>query len=348
MTSLAKNPFEAFQPVLFNFEDDHSLAGQSLPYTVKRNHGIKTSFLLHNPNDEINENRPYLEKVIIEYRIKSISYDLFTIGDFLSVSYPFEERTAGTVIGDIAERIARRITKYFLKHFSFDGRTGGIFDKRFNPSARDNFLVGHTDNYVLKILRYPNMVILKKTGGGKYGYENIKELDGLFDYRWGSQRHILVLESKLDKINVNSDDLITNCFRPLRALFPSSRFSYILFSDAHSLFRSKGSSPLRRLRHVPLTIFHKLKNHDIDVLYFTFNETRDDFERIKNHLIMQYRFVNSLDMHYYGKIILSDKKIVLFDGGETPRIKLIKDVGSGMWKEIKLRHKSKSKPRNNG
>ncbi len=224
-----KYPFLDFQPIKWVPPGTERRGTDGYIHSVKRNHGIHGTYCLHNPNDEINENRNYNEKVIVEYVIDGISYDLFTIGDFFEVDYTFDEKSEGNIVGDIAERIARRITKYFLKHFSKHGRTGGIFDKRFNLGERNNFIVNHTDQYILKIKKYPNLVILKKTGSGKFGYENIKELDGLFDYRYRKHRHVLVLESKLDKINVNSEELVQNLFIPLSQFFNDAQFSSVLF-----------------------------------------------------------------------------------------------------------------------
>lgn len=334
-------PFFEFQPVKWTPPGIIKKEKDSFIHSVKRDHGVNGGFRLHNPNDEINDRRNFMEKVIIEYRIGGTSYNLFTVGDFFEADYAFNEKGEGNIMGDIAERISRRITKYFLKHFSRQGRTGGIFDERFDPTERNNFIVTHTDKYVLKIQNYPNLVLLKKSGSGKYGYENIKELDGLFDYRYKKKRHILVLESKLDKININSKHLIANLFVPLQQLFPGAEFSYVLFSDKGAIYRKKEMQRLRKLKLLPIRIYRELKKHGIGVLYFTFNENRDDFEKIKNHLITQYRSVVRLDVQLYGKMVLSDKKIVLFDGGETPRIKLIKDHKHGMWREVKLYHKYK-------
>lgn len=338
------HPFKDFQPVHWVPPGLKRNSREKAPiYSTTRDHGIKSSYHLHNPNDEINEDRDYLDKVVIEYKINSISYDLYTIGDFFDVDYSFDDKAEGNIMGDIAERIARRVTKYFLKHFSKRGRTGGIFDMRFNPEERNNFIVTHSNKYVLKIQKYPNLVILKKSGTGKYGYENVKELDGLFDYRYKKKRHILVLESKLERIKIDGNDLITSLFSPLRQLFAAADFSYILFSERGSIYRKKDMHRLRQLKHQPFTIYNRLKRDNVSILFFTFNENRDDFRRMKDHLITQYRSAVRLDVQLYGKMLLSDKKIVLFDGGETPRIKLNKDSKSGMWREVKLSHKGRKR-----
>jgi hypothetical protein len=102
------------------------------------------------------------------------------------------------------------------------------------------------------------------------------------------------------------------------------------------------------VKHHPLTICRELQSHGIGSLLFTFNETREDFERMKNHLITQYRSAVRLDVQLYGKMVLSDKKIVLFDGGETPRLKLVKDLTAGMWREVKMHHKRSGGQRKSG
>ncbi len=337
-----QHPFMDFQPVLWNPRcgDDNDPANWI--YSVKRDHGVKGTYRLHNPKDEINDNRRFLDKVLVAYQIGRKRYDVFTIRDLFEVSYPFEPRAEGNIMGDTAERISRRITKYFLKHFSKIGRTGGIFDSSFNPQDRDDFIVANTDRFVLKIDKYPNLVILKKTGKGKYGYENIKELDGLFDYRYADRRHILVLESKIDKINVDCNDLITNLFVPLRKFFPNAAFNYILFSDKESIYMRKGYHSRRQLKHTPLQIFRSLHSEGIGTLFFTFNESSSDFIRIKDHLITQFRSITRLGVTLFGKMVISENQIMLFDEGETPHLKLIKDRKFGMWKEVKLTHKSRN------
>jgi len=335
-------PFADFQPVYWSpcAEDSDETA---VICSVKRNHGIRGNYRLHNPRDELNEGKQFLDRTIIEYRIAANSYPLYTIGDFFQSQYAFDPRAEGNIIGDIAERISRRITKYWLKHFSRAGYTGGIFDRRFNPHERDNFIIAHSDRYILKIRKYPNLVILDKSGKGKYGYENIKELDGLFDYRYGERRHILVLESKLDKINVDCGDLVENLFTPLKQLLPASTFTYVLFSGQESIFVKKGFERLRQIKQIPQKIFESLRAEGIGMLLFTFNESAADFERMKNHLITQYRSITHLGIELHGRMRLSDKEITLFDGGETPHLKLVKDKQTGLWREVKLTHKGKRK-----
>ncbi|NLG18880.1 MAG: hypothetical protein GX556_16260 [Fibrobacter sp.] len=331
----APDPFHEFHPVLWT--PDSTV--ESI-YSVKRNHGITGSYKLHNLNDQINDNRDTFNKIIVEYIINDCSYAVFTVADLLNTTYPFDQQSEGNILGEIAERISRRITKYFLKHWSKQGKTGGIFDQNFDIRNCNNFIVAHTSHYVLKIQQYPNLIILKRTGKGKYGYENIKELDGFFDYRFSGKRHILVLESKLEKVNVDCDDLLNNLFTPLRQIFPEASFYYVLFTDKYSIYSRSNYERWRQIKQLPVRIHEKLNAEGIGTLFFTFNESREDFEKIKNFLMIQYRAVRKETLTLFGKTIIGQKELTIFDGGETPHIKLIKDPYSGMWREIPLKHKS--------
>ena len=333
--------FPDFEPVAWNTDSDED--NEEPIYSLRRDHGMVGTYRLHNPNDEINDNRSEFDKILLEYRIRHNSYALYTVGDLLHFPFELSTKSEGNLIGDIAERIARRITKYWLKHYSPHGKTGGIFDKRFNPLAQDDFIIAHCPEYVLKIRNYPNCVILKKTGRGKFGYENIKELDGLFDYRYFLRRHILVLESKVEKTTISVSQLTKNLFEPLRALFPKTDFSYILFTDRNSIYQKKHFAKRRQIKRFPLKIYKHLREAGIGVLFFGFNETREDFERMKNHLITQYRALHKMGVALSGKTVLTDKEIIVFDEGETPHLKLIKDPATGMWKEVKLTHKKRRK-----
>jgi hypothetical protein len=333
------DPFAEFHPVLWNPEGSAGSRSPGGIYSVRRNHGVNGMFKLHNPNDAINDDRPAAEKILLEYVINGCSCPVFTVADVLSAPHPFDSSGEGNIRGEIAERIARRVTKYFLKHLNKRGYTGGIFDRRFDPSHRDDFIITHTNDYVLKIDRYPNLIILKRTGRGKYGYENIKELDGFFDYRFGGRRHILVLESKLEKINIDCDDLVTNLFNPLRQLFPEARFNYALFTDSNSIYMKARFRRWRQIKQMPARIHERLSGEGIGTLFFTFNESREDFERMKDFLILQYKTLRRQAVTLHGKSYISDKELIVFDGGETPHIKLVKDPQNGLWREMPLRHK---------
>jgi hypothetical protein len=332
------DPFCESRPVLWNAKDGNGNF-KDIIYSTRRNHGVNGTYKLHNLNDEINEGKSASEKIIVNYKICDSSYPLFTGADLLYGKYPYDSHTSGNILGEIAERISRRITKYFLKHCCIHGKTGGIFDQRFDPKNREDFIIQHTSDYILKIQQYPNLIILKRTGRGKFGYENIKELDGFFDYRYMGKRHILVLESKLEKLNVDCEDLISNLFSPLRQLFPDAQFNYVLFSDKNSIYIKSNYERRRQIKQLPVKIYERLSAEGIGSLFFTFNESRDDFEKIKDFLMLQYRTIRNLTLTLHGKTIISEKELAIFDGGETPHIKLVKDSATGLWKEVSLRHK---------
>ena len=335
--------FSQFEPVGWNPTGGPKDDGDSLIYSLRRDHGVRGTYRLHNPNDEINDGLHNLDKVIIEYRINAISYPLYTVRDLVSAQYAFDASGWGNIIGDIAERIARRITKYWLKHHSAHGKTGGIFDRRFNPNERDDFIIANSQRYILKIRKYPNLMILEKTGRGKYGYENIKELDGLFDYRYFLQRNILVLESKLEKLTIDAGDLLTNLFAPLATLFPDAHFSYVLFTDKNSIYQKRNYERRRQIKQFPFRLYRRLAEAGIATLFFSFIETRDDFERMKDHLVTQYRAINRMGVTLSGRTVITDKELMIFDGGETPHLKLLKEPHTGMWREVRLTHKSRKK-----
>jgi hypothetical protein len=332
------DPFREYHPVAWQPQGNMDTPGSEI-ISIKRNHGVSGHYRLHNLNDALNDDKPVSDKTIVEYCINDLCFPMFTVDDLLGSTYPIDQQSEGNILGEIAERIARRITKYFLKHLSKRGKPGGIFDSRFDPQHREDFIVANTSEYILKIQKYPNLIILRRTGKGKFGYENIKELDGFFDYRYLGKRHIIVLESKLDKINVNCGDLVKNLFSPLRQLFPDARFYYVLFSDRNSIYSRVNYKRWRQIKQLPIKINDMLATHDIGSLFFTFNETRDDFEKIKDFLILQYRALKNLSLTLFGKTIISDKELVIFDGGETPHLKLVKDPKTGLWRQIPLRHK---------
>lgn len=292
---------------------------------------MRGKLLLHNPNDQINHNRGLLEKVLIEYRINHHSYPLYTVKDMFMVDYSISEEGRGNIMGDIAERVSRRITKFFLKHHSPEGYTGGIFDKRFNPQKKNGYIITNNERYLLKIQNYPNLIILRKSPDSPWSYDNIKELDGFFDYRYHGDRHILVLESKLEKLNIKPDLLVENLFEPLKELFPESQLHYILFSNRSSIFRE--DNPYRILRSRPFEIYETLKANGVGTLFFSFNERHGEFEKAASHLITQYRFLSFQEIDINGRMVIEHNRIELYDSGERPFLSLERDRNSGLWRD---------------
>jgi len=325
-------PFTHFNAKLWEPPGDR--LGDSEVYSVLREHGVKGTIHLHNPKDSLNKSNSFLDNVLIEYRIKHHSYPLFTVRDLFLANHSFSEEGRGNILGDIAERISRRITKFFLKHHSKEGNTGGIFDKRFNPQEKNGYIITNNDQYLLKIQNYPNLIILRKSSKNPWEYDCIKELDGFFDYRYHGKRHILVLESKVDRLNITPTRLIDNLFEPLQELFPKSQLHYVLFSNHHSLFQE--SNPYRILRGRPFEIYEKLKEHGVGTLFFSFNETQNQLNKAVSHLITQYKLISHQTVDMTGRIVLEHNKINLYDSGEHPFMALNRDRDTGLWRDSTL------------
>lgn len=323
------SPFEQYLPTLWKPEGDR--LGDGEIYSVLREHGVEGTIVFHNLNDDINQSKMLLDQVLLEYRIREHSYAIFTVSDLFKANYTFSESGKGNIMGDLAERVARRVTKFFLKHHSSDGHTGGIFDKRFNPKDKNGYVITNNDRYILKIQDYPNMIILKKSEDSPLEYDGIKELDGFFDYRYNGERHILVLESKLDRLNINVERLVTNLFDPLKELLPDTTFHYILFSQSHSLFR--GDNPYRVLRTRPYEIYERLSHEGVGTLFFSFNESQHIYEKCANHLITQYKLISHQSIDISGRIVLERNTIHLYNNGEHPFMSLRRDMNSGMWRD---------------
>lgn len=325
------SPFSEFNPVHWTPENVR-FSNHGEIYSTLRNHGVPGEVVYHNLNDDLNQGIPFLEKALIEYKINDLSYNIFTVRDFFEAKHSFSDSGVGNIVGDLGERISRRIVKFFLKHFPGEGYTGGIFDKRFNPKQKNGYIVCNTDNYVLKIQNYPNLLILEKQSGSFWEYNNIKELDGLFDYRHDGERHILVLETKLDKIQLDKQALVDNLFTPLRQLFPDATFHYVLFSSDHALFKKIGR--YRVLRETPVSIYKILEKIGVGSLFFTFNEHREEFNTMANHLITQYLRIGYQDVSFDGRIVMNSRAISLYDEGENPFLTLERDKNSGLWREV--------------
>jgi hypothetical protein len=324
-------PFSYYEPTLW--EPPGEKYDDKKVFSILREHGVKGTLHLHNLNDPINKSKLLLDKVLLEYKINHHSYSIFSVKDLFTADYSFSEEGRGNIMGDIAERISRRVTKYFLKHHSPEGYTGGIFDKRFNPQNKNGYIITNNSRYILKVQNYPNLIILRNSPDTVWEYENIKELDGFFDYRFHGDRHIIVLESKLERLNINSEKLISNLFEPLKELFPGSKFHYLLFSNKTSIFHD--DNPYRILRSRPFEIHKLLKEHGVGTLFFSFNESHHEFERATTHLITQYRFISHQDVDISGRITMGHNQINLFDSGEHPFLSLKRDSQTGLWSDQK-------------
>src|SRR3989338_6075132 len=175
--------------IFYRYEPRRWHSGPLEIYSLPMALGLTLGYKLHNTNDEINDGRNGLEKVLMEYTINDNSFSLFTVNDLFNFSHKLEHANSGNIIGNIAEKISWLVTSYFLEKNL--GALKGVTDKDA-PKEKD-YIIANNEEYVLKIQRYPSLVLLKKTGFGKYGYENIKELDSMFDYTVFNRKEIIVM-----------------------------------------------------------------------------------------------------------------------------------------------------------
>ena len=301
-------------------------------YSIPKNHGLTVKIRLNHSSDKLNQGRDIEDHTLLSYEVNGRRYDLFNYRDLAQATYSLDESGITNMIGDLAERIARRLMKRFLQvtHRGV-GRLGGLFDKRFNPKKRNDFIVASSRNYVLKIGRYPNMILLKQTGEGNWGYQHITDLDGLFDYRIGLKRHLILLESKSGKIDQNPEKLFEKTFEPLQELFPKAQFSYVLFASQQHLFWPRHSE-YRILQNTPERIYESLLERGVPTMFFNFQESEQDFHEMARHLIRSFRSYHSMTFRIGGETEITPTTIRVFQKGSTsPYLVLHKDPGSGLF-----------------
>ena len=326
-----ESPFVKFLPVGWQISP-----GAPRVFSLTRTHGLETGFYLHNLTGPVNRNREEMDKVLVSYEVAGNRYDLFTLADFHTVPYSFDEVGASNMRGDLAERVARRIMKRFLKCFDRRrGKIGGLFDERFDPKNRENYVVTHSSEYVLKIGSYPNMILLKKAGPAAWDYHHVTDLDGLFDYRYLSKRHLIILESKVGKIDLNAGTLYQTLFKPLMALFPEAYFSYVLFAAKEHLLDGKNPE-YRILQEGPKRIFQELSKQNVPCFFFEFNENEAEFSRMCKHLITSYRSYHNQTVSFQGNIEVSDESVTIRNPGTiSPYLELRLDKQSGQFRVVK-------------
>lgn len=331
--------FPLLSPIKWNF-------GDTVYYSIKGSMGAKTSYKIHNLKDSINEKKNFMDKVLIEYFVNGNSHHLYTVRDLVNPNMSFSHDSLTNIKGDILERITRRRFKHYLRH-NDAGRVAPLFGKDFNKDYRDHYIVKSNDEYVLKIKNYPNLVLLKDTKDeniGKHGYIEIKELDGLFDFRSRNgrvyKRNLIVVEVKSRNLDIKIKSfknkttkqvLKRNLFEPLKELFPDSDFYYLLVSAKNTLFQK--SNNFRALNDEPIKIFKYLKSIGVKSLFATYDESNEDLNTMVEHLYTQHSLLEEKIHEMNVTMTLDDKVLILKNKGETPFMKL-KKIGQDTWKEI--------------
>lgn len=311
-------------------------------FEVFRDHGLETSIRLHNPRDPINKG--LANPILVEYIIRRnsqhpLQYPVYTLEDLAAVKYPtveVDKKTAqgyfANVVGlQLAERISRRITRYMLQHIP-EGRIEPLFKEDFKTAHE--YVVASTDRYVLKTFKnnYPNMILLEKTGQGKFGYEPIKEIDGFFSYRYFGTQQLIIIESKLDTTAVKPQKLTTKLFGAMHELFPKSHLNYVLFTSKRATFSSHQRES-RILKAGAKNLHIELKKHGVRTIFFTFNETTEEMNTVASHVIAQHRYIHDLPIEIHGT--LEKGQLTIYNGGDTPLKQLVRDPNQeGVWKEV--------------
>ena len=315
-----------YEPLVVDFLDDKSAN------VLKRNHGINGNFSLHNLNSELNQKRPALERIIIEYQINGNSYPIYTAQDLLTSNYLSEDNNAVEgLIGELAERLAWRLTKTFLKK-SDNGDLGSMFTDGFHSANRDNYIVASSENHVLKIKKYPNMILLRKTGRGKFGYERKKELDGLFDYRTMGGRILVVMEAKSGEMKLDHAQLTKELFEPLRELFPNTGLAYLLFAPEDTIHVKKKIRGVKKLRSRAINLYEELRKVDVGTIFFKFKETKEDFVKLTNHVVKSYRKLNGMSLTLSCKVFVSKQRIKIT--GNNFGLEFILDDETGLYRKM--------------
>ncbi len=324
-----RSPFYRYMPVPWTFHSDEPV------FSLTHSHGLKTKVHYHNLSDPVNHDRAEADCVLLSYEVMGRHYDLYTVADMLKANYAFDDQGFSNMKGDLAERVARRVMKRFLQRFDQNrGRLGGLFDKQFNPKESENYVVANTRNYILKIGSYPNMILLKKTGSGKWGYQHVTDLDGLFDYRWLRRRHLIIIESKIGKIDISANALYDTLFVPLKKLFPDAEFSYVVFASRDYLLDTRYLE-YRLLQETPQRIFLALKEQGIPSFFFEFRESDAEFEAMCRHLITTYRTYHGKKVTFQGKVTITDQAVVIYNpGSSVPYLELRRGQGEENFKVI--------------
>ena len=302
------SPFTRLLPVPWNIGSERRKV-----LSLTRTHGLRSKIHLQNLTSPAN--RGVDDPILIAYEVNGRLYSIYHLSDMLGAAYAFDEEGISNMRGDLAERVARRLMKRFLQRYdSHRGKLGGLFSKQFDPKHRENFVVSHTDRYVLKIGRYPNMILLERTGHGAWGYQHVTDLDGLFDYRYLGRRHLIIMESKIGKIDINAEALFETLFVPLGKLFPEATFTYALFASQDHLLDTRHLE-YRVLQETPARICKALSKHKIPCLFFEFKESENEFINMCRHLITCHRTYYKRLVSFQGHVAISKNRIVIHNPG---------------------------------
>lgn len=317
----------------------------------RKNHGVQTKLRTYQANHERNVNVPLEDRVLIECSLNGKSsptaHPLYAAADFTTHRKHLTKEGIASgdnwtnVRGIFTERYAQRITKYWLQNYSPEGSLGDFFKKDYNRSERE-YIIRHSGRLILKLhIEYPNMIVLKRTGKGKFGYEPVAEFDGLFHYNYGRQNHILVLETKTDDLSVDPDHVQKKVVPSLQKLYPEVHRSggkiwYVIFGQHTKIFN--GPERWGRLTEGAKNLYLKLRERDIPAFFLTFNEPSEQLNRITQRVVRQYVGAHILQngaqkqVQFTGEVTIRHNGVDIRDGDEQPGLSFELNPATGEYR----------------
>ena len=280
--------------------------GEEPIYSVTRTHANRGKYRLHNFTSEQDHTQP-----LIEYTISGRRYPLYTLADLIHSPHRFTSETRHNVIADLAERVAWRNTKKLLNRITISSRKEGLFKRGF--SRRDGYVVASTDNLELCVSHYPNMVISEKREE-PLDPRLRAELDGLFNYH---KNMLVVLEVKTGAIDIDVDHLKKDVIGPLREMYNGVTLAYLLFGTENNLFDQRRPK-FRVLRKRPLYVYHQLEDIGVPALFLTFDETKEDFERMYRHLAVQDSLRRGENVIFESRVVIAEGRVNVYATGDDP------------------------------
>jgi hypothetical protein len=350
---LGKRPFAGAPEVHYDF------------YIHTKDHGIPGKLNPVQPDDPINQNVPDLERTVMQYFTGREPHTIFTLDNVIRGKDKFNNTGEGNVRGDMMEHASREIMQAFLEHYSPDNRRRGNFVGISNELKKDHHTIASNNRYELKTKTYPHAILLEKQWNDertKYHFSRLTDLDGMFSYEFGGNEHTIVVESKVGNWGFTSEKkgkLLSNLFGPLWQLMPGTKLEYVVFSvkdrvyAEHKLTRNQVDSlPEKIQRYIPknrtvnrltpeaVDIYDFMKRHNVNVTFFTFNDSEAEIDQASKFLInLNDRYKQAQGRGGDGKrvrgtFIDSIQRCQFYNGAAIPDVEFILNPDTGEYKKI--------------
>ncbi|NTV23620.1 MAG: hypothetical protein HGA85_04560 [Nanoarchaeota archaeon] len=255
---------------------------------------------------EVGEVEP--QWTVADYKLRGIRYPLLTWSDltkFQETSLMYGRHAAeGDVSGRLAERVAWANIHSWLSHSGF-----AEFE---NEDYQEGHIFAHSEDNILKVKRSPNLVLLEKQGKA---YEVIKEIDGLFVFRSGDERYVVVNETKVNEIPGGIDNLASNLFDPLRTIYGDAHYIYLVYSSMEVIYSGGSSFEKRKesdnkIRPDAARVYETLLKEGVGTMFFGFREPRNPIGSVRDSVLDCIDLMNhdiGIETHatvFKGKIIV--------------------------------------------